>query len=310
MEKSKKIVCPHCGSENIADIVYGEVVFDDELEEALKKGEIFLGGCCIYPDSPALHCNDCGKEFGKYDTKYKPKYIPQEAVWDIIANFEIYTLRGLIALTYADKHACRMCGDVEWFRSSKESLFVHVFKPNSGIYGKPQLRLPGYKNKLILKDIDQPNGPCDAYLILSDPEIPDETLITAYAAYPAASNLREQLAKGVNKLPFLVAGAALSIVKEKRKVLFADKSIDISLGSMLKKSKGFNDVYSYYANILEVEEVTYGHTPMTRLTIKPYSNLTMYLYVSKSIKENHKFKVGDWISGEMALYATKEYANG
>ena len=61
-----KILCPHCGSENIAEIVYGEVCFDKELEEALDKGEIYLGGCCIYSDSPAYHCDKCGEEFGTY----------------------------------------------------------------------------------------------------------------------------------------------------------------------------------------------------------------------------------------------------
>lgn len=37
--------------------------FDDELEEALQNGEIYLGGCCYYPDSPEYHCNKCGKNF-------------------------------------------------------------------------------------------------------------------------------------------------------------------------------------------------------------------------------------------------------
>lgn len=63
IQKEKKIICPHCGSEWIADILYGEPAFDDELEELLEKGEIHLGGCCIFPDSPKYHCNDCKKDF-------------------------------------------------------------------------------------------------------------------------------------------------------------------------------------------------------------------------------------------------------
>lgn len=245
--------------------------------------------------------------------KNKHKYIPQEVVWNIISNNDITTLRSLVALTYADKHTCRMCGDVEWFRSSKESLFVHVFEPNSGIFGKPQLRLPGYKNKLILTNIAQPNGPCDAYLTLNDPaDFNDDVkpLLTAYAAYPAVYNLREQLNKGVNKLPFLVAGAALSITKDKEQRKILDNGLDITIMARIGKSKEYDDVYEYFANISEVEEIEYGHTPITRLTIQLYKNLTIYLYVSKLVKGNYKFKVGDWISGEMALYATKEYANG
>lgn len=63
MTDTKKTICPYCGSDHIAEIIYGEMVFDQELEDALAKKEIILGGCCIYPDSPAFHCNDCGKEF-------------------------------------------------------------------------------------------------------------------------------------------------------------------------------------------------------------------------------------------------------
>lgn len=49
--------------QHIAEIMYGEPAFDDELEEALQNGEIYLGGCCYYPDSPEYHCNKCGKNF-------------------------------------------------------------------------------------------------------------------------------------------------------------------------------------------------------------------------------------------------------
>ena len=61
--KNSKIVCPYCQNTSIAEIMYGEPAFDDELEEALQNGEIYLGGCCYYPDSPEYHCNKCGKNF-------------------------------------------------------------------------------------------------------------------------------------------------------------------------------------------------------------------------------------------------------
>lgn len=61
----KKVVCPYCNSNNIAEFVYGEVVLDEELKQDLEKGEIVLGGCCIEKDYPSYHCNKCGKDFGK-----------------------------------------------------------------------------------------------------------------------------------------------------------------------------------------------------------------------------------------------------
>lgn len=65
-----KIICPKCQSTNIAYIIYGEPAFDDELNEALEKGEIYLGGCCYYNDSPKYHCNDCKKNFP--ESKHDP----------------------------------------------------------------------------------------------------------------------------------------------------------------------------------------------------------------------------------------------
>ena len=76
IQKEKKIICPHCGSEWIADILYGEPAFDDVLNEALEKGEIHLGGCCIFRDSPKYHCNDCKKDFT--NTAYELMQIKEE----------------------------------------------------------------------------------------------------------------------------------------------------------------------------------------------------------------------------------------
>ena len=47
----------------IVSLLDSEPVFDDELNEALEKGEIYLGGYCYYSDSPKYHCNDCKKNF-------------------------------------------------------------------------------------------------------------------------------------------------------------------------------------------------------------------------------------------------------
>lgn len=59
MSKKKNIICPICGSSNVAKYIFGLVGYDDELQEQLDKNEIVLGGCCIEPDSPAYHCNEC-----------------------------------------------------------------------------------------------------------------------------------------------------------------------------------------------------------------------------------------------------------
>lgn len=60
----KEITCPHCGSTNVAGILWGAPVFDDDLSHELDEGRIVLGGCCVTGSDPDWHCNDCGHEFG------------------------------------------------------------------------------------------------------------------------------------------------------------------------------------------------------------------------------------------------------
>lgn len=52
-------VCPQCGSTRVADILYGYPVMNEELDMAIKKGEVTLGGCCISPSDPKVECMDC-----------------------------------------------------------------------------------------------------------------------------------------------------------------------------------------------------------------------------------------------------------
>lgn len=66
MYKKKTLICPICGSTNIASYLFGMPAYDEELEEKLANNEVVLGGCCIMPDSPAYHCNECEEDFGKY----------------------------------------------------------------------------------------------------------------------------------------------------------------------------------------------------------------------------------------------------
>ena len=52
--------CPDCGGDLIP-IVWGypnQVMFQRE-----ERGEIFLGGCCLPPNSPNYHCRNCNNEF-------------------------------------------------------------------------------------------------------------------------------------------------------------------------------------------------------------------------------------------------------
>ena len=48
----KKRKCPACGSESIAEIMYGMPVNTPELQEALSEGKLSLGGCWVSDASP------------------------------------------------------------------------------------------------------------------------------------------------------------------------------------------------------------------------------------------------------------------
>jgi hypothetical protein len=63
MKSTKKNMCPKCNSRNFAKILFGFPKFSKKLEKDLKSGKIFLGGCCIFDDSPQFHCNKCSNEW-------------------------------------------------------------------------------------------------------------------------------------------------------------------------------------------------------------------------------------------------------
>ena len=71
--KRTPVVCPYCGSTDIARYVYGLVDLHDDM---LFNSKIALGGCIIEEDvSPKYQCNNCEKDFGIYmrSKKNKPK---------------------------------------------------------------------------------------------------------------------------------------------------------------------------------------------------------------------------------------------
>lgn len=60
-----EVVCPYCGSRNIARIFRGMPTSTEELQRELDEGKVALGGCAFEYDRPMplYHCNDCGEEF-------------------------------------------------------------------------------------------------------------------------------------------------------------------------------------------------------------------------------------------------------
>lgn len=60
-----ELVCPKCGSRNIARIQWGMPVWTEELERDLKEGRVVLGGCGISDESRDWECRECGHRFGE-----------------------------------------------------------------------------------------------------------------------------------------------------------------------------------------------------------------------------------------------------
>ena len=65
MTKRKKRKCPYCGSEHIAEYLYGMPIPDEKLMKQEREGKLIFAGCVIRDSDPRYHCNDCGKDFGK-----------------------------------------------------------------------------------------------------------------------------------------------------------------------------------------------------------------------------------------------------
>lgn len=54
--------CPVCGGK-VVRILYGEP--SHEAFEAADRGELILGGCCIWEESPDWECLGCHQQFRK-----------------------------------------------------------------------------------------------------------------------------------------------------------------------------------------------------------------------------------------------------
>lgn len=52
-------LCPRCGSNKVASIIYGLPVWSPQLEKADREGRIIMGGCCMTADDPDSQCLSC-----------------------------------------------------------------------------------------------------------------------------------------------------------------------------------------------------------------------------------------------------------
>ena len=61
----KPVKCPFCGSDDIKEIIYGlpSVNFD--------YSRYISGSCCVMPDSPKWHCDNCFAKFKKSSKRSK-----------------------------------------------------------------------------------------------------------------------------------------------------------------------------------------------------------------------------------------------
>ena len=59
--------CPQCNGTSVAELIYGLCDITDELEQAINKKQIILGGCLITDHDSKWECNDCGENWGVVD---------------------------------------------------------------------------------------------------------------------------------------------------------------------------------------------------------------------------------------------------
>jgi hypothetical protein len=62
--------CPKCGSDKIANILYGMPAFSESLKKDLDDNKIILGGCFISNESPTWKCTVCGTVIKKLEIDF------------------------------------------------------------------------------------------------------------------------------------------------------------------------------------------------------------------------------------------------
>ena len=68
-KKPEGLLCPSCGSEDIALFLYGLPAITEELEKAIEDRKVTLGGCGLYDGAPQWDCNACNSKFGELRTR-------------------------------------------------------------------------------------------------------------------------------------------------------------------------------------------------------------------------------------------------
>jgi hypothetical protein len=53
--------CPSCGHAEVIPIAYG--LPGPEMQAAVERGEIALGGCIVSPENPNWRCTECEQAF-------------------------------------------------------------------------------------------------------------------------------------------------------------------------------------------------------------------------------------------------------
>lgn len=95
MNNKRKTICPFCKSDKIRDIVYGLLQFESEEKERKFWEENVMGGCEVELDSPAFHCDNCGKDFGtalsatEREKIKKKLQIPQKVQYNEKIRFDV-----------------------------------------------------------------------------------------------------------------------------------------------------------------------------------------------------------------------------
>jgi len=56
------MICPHCGSERVAKVLYGINEIDEKLQEEIDSERVLLGGCVRLPRSFDYYCIACQRE--------------------------------------------------------------------------------------------------------------------------------------------------------------------------------------------------------------------------------------------------------
>jgi hypothetical protein len=84
-------VCPFCGDERVAWIIYG-LVSVEELRADLDAGRVILGGCSVSEDSPEWRCRACGHEWGRPEIldiidRFYHEQASRPSVWRRLRNW-------------------------------------------------------------------------------------------------------------------------------------------------------------------------------------------------------------------------------